>query len=338
MARPGNQKTCGLVFAVLLCWSLAVSHSWAIGLGDQRIGTASASFLRIGVGARAAGMGGAFVAVCDDVTSVAWNPAGLVLMDKSEIAFTYASWPADIGYSHLAFGTKSRLIDGAIGLQFGVLSTEMMETQEYYPYGTGRTFSFSDWLVGLTVAKRFTDRFSGGVAVKYVREELGVEVGGPTTNAIVLDAGTYYRIGPWNMRLAVALMNFGTQLTPGGSYHRENGSEITEADYDGFSPAMEFKFGISMMPWDTPDFSTLFDIELVHPADNAETIRMGLEARVLRVLALRAGYDLNADEMKTSFGAGVLADILGHEGGIDYAATLSEYLGSVHRLSLVFKL
>ena len=315
-----------------------ISSCLAVGLGDQRIGTASASFLRIGVGARAAAMGGAFTAVCDDVTSVAWNPAGLVLIDKSEIAFSYASWPADIGYSHLSFGTTSRLIDGAIGLQLGVLSTEMMETQEYYPYGTGRNFSFSDWLIGVTVAKRFTDRFSGGVAVKYVREELGVEVGGPTSSAIVLDAGTYYRIGPWNMRLAVALLNFGTQLTPDGTYERENGDETTESGYAGFSPAMEFKFGISMMPFDEPGFRTLFDIELVHPADNAETVRTGLEATISNVLALRAGYDWNANELKTSFGAGLLFEISSHEAGFDYAATLSEYLGTVHRLTLVFKL
>jgi hypothetical protein len=272
------------------------------------------------------------------VTCVAWNPAGLVLIDKTEVAFSYASWPADIGYSHLSIGTTSRLIDGAIGLQIGVLSTEMMETQEYYPYGTGRTFSFSDWLIGLTLAKRFTDRFSGGVAAKFVREELGVEVGGPTTNAIVLDAGTYYRIGPWNMRLAVALMNFGTQLTPNGDYQIENGDETTTSGYAGFSPAMEFKFGISMMPWDEPGFQTLFDIELVHPADNAETVRMGAEAIISNVLALRAGYDWNANELKTSFGAGVQAEIAGHQAGFDYAATLSEYLGTVHRLTLIFKL
>jgi hypothetical protein len=321
---------------VLLCLA-ASSACLAVGLGNQRVGTASATFLRIGVGARAAAMGGAFVAVCDDVTSVAWNPAGLVLIDGHEMAFSYASWPADIGYSHLSFGITSHMIDGAIGLQVGLLSTELMETQEYYPYGTGRTFSFSDWLVGLTVAKRFTDRFSGGVAAKYVREELGVEVGGPTTNAIVLDAGTYYRIGPWNMRLAVALMNFGTQLTPGGKYEKQNGSGTTESGYDGFSPAMEFKFGISMMPYDTPDFKMLFDIELVHPADNAETVRSGLEATLSRVLALRAGYDWNANEMKTSFGLGVLGEVAGREAGIDYAATLSEYLGTAHRLTLIFK-
>jgi hypothetical protein len=44
-------------------------------LGGQRVGTSSGSFLRIGVGARAAAMGGAYVAVCDDITACAWNPA-----------------------------------------------------------------------------------------------------------------------------------------------------------------------------------------------------------------------------------------------------------------------
>lgn len=323
-----------LLMALSLLWS---STCPAVGLGDQRVGTSSASFLRIGVGARAAAMGGAFVAVCDDVTAVAWNPAGLVLLERSEIAFAYTSWPADIGYSHLSFGMISGAIDGAIGLQLGVLSTELMETQEYYPYGTGRSFTFSDWLVGLTVAKRFTDRFSGGCAVKYIREELGVEVGGPATSAIVLDAGTYYRIGPWNMRLAVALMNFGTQLTPDGTYEVQNGGEITESGYEGFSPAMEFKFGISMMPYDEPGFRTLFDIELVHPADNAETVRTGLEATISEVLALRAGYDWNANEMKTSFGAGFMTTISRRQAGIDYAATLSEYMGTAHRLTLILK-
>jgi hypothetical protein len=65
---------------------------------------------------------------------------------------------------------------------------------------------------------------------------------------------------------------------------------------------------------------------------------MGLEAKISRVLALRGGYDWNANEMKASFGAGVLANIAQHEGGIDYAATFSEYLGTVHRLTLIFKL
>jgi hypothetical protein len=37
-----------------------------------------------GVGARAAGMGGAFIGVADDATAVSWNPAGLTQLDEPE--------------------------------------------------------------------------------------------------------------------------------------------------------------------------------------------------------------------------------------------------------------
>lgn len=43
-----------------------------------------------GHGARALGMGGAFLAVSDDSTASSWNPAGLVSIDKPEISFSFA--------------------------------------------------------------------------------------------------------------------------------------------------------------------------------------------------------------------------------------------------------
>jgi len=42
-------------------------------------------FLKIPVGARAVGMGGAFVAVADDATAPWWNPAGLVYLPYREV-------------------------------------------------------------------------------------------------------------------------------------------------------------------------------------------------------------------------------------------------------------
>ncbi len=41
-------------------------------------------FNLIGAGARARGMGGAFIGVADDATAVSWNPAGLVRLEKPE--------------------------------------------------------------------------------------------------------------------------------------------------------------------------------------------------------------------------------------------------------------
>lgn len=45
----------------------------------------AAEFLKIQVGARAAGMGGAFTAVSDDATAPYWNPAGMVYLPYREV-------------------------------------------------------------------------------------------------------------------------------------------------------------------------------------------------------------------------------------------------------------
>ncbi len=41
----------------------------------------------VGSGARALGMGGAFIAVADDATAASWNPGGLIQVEKPEISF-----------------------------------------------------------------------------------------------------------------------------------------------------------------------------------------------------------------------------------------------------------
>jgi long-subunit fatty acid transport protein len=44
------------------------------------------SYNPVGSGARAIGMGGAFIGVADDATAASWNPGGLVQLEKSEIS------------------------------------------------------------------------------------------------------------------------------------------------------------------------------------------------------------------------------------------------------------
>lgn len=46
---------------------------------------------KVGSGARALGMGSAFVAIADDATAASWNPAGLTQLERPEISFVY-SW------------------------------------------------------------------------------------------------------------------------------------------------------------------------------------------------------------------------------------------------------
>ncbi|MDU0459754.1 MAG: outer membrane protein transport protein [Geobacteraceae bacterium] len=50
----------------------------------------SSSMNPVGSGARATGMGGAFIAVADDATAASWNPAGLIHLEKPEISAVYS--------------------------------------------------------------------------------------------------------------------------------------------------------------------------------------------------------------------------------------------------------
>jgi len=43
----------------------------------------------VGSGARAMGMGGAFIGVADDATAASWNPGGLIQLDEAETSFVF---------------------------------------------------------------------------------------------------------------------------------------------------------------------------------------------------------------------------------------------------------
>ena len=87
-----------VALTVLLIFSEADLYAFII---YQDISIAS-SPNPVGSGARAIGMGGAFIAVADDATAASWNPAGLVQLERPELSIVgdYVSRSAD--YSSLS--------------------------------------------------------------------------------------------------------------------------------------------------------------------------------------------------------------------------------------------
>lgn len=65
---------------------------------DQGV-TISSSPNAVGSGARAMGMGGAFIAVADDATAASWNPAGLSQLKRPEFSFVFSYFSRREGYS-----------------------------------------------------------------------------------------------------------------------------------------------------------------------------------------------------------------------------------------------
>lgn len=90
----GNLSTIGaLVVAVvsILQVSLGVVPSFA---QVPRIEIPS-SINPVGSGARALGMGGAFIAVADDATAASWNPGGLIQLERPEVSIVGAYFKRD---------------------------------------------------------------------------------------------------------------------------------------------------------------------------------------------------------------------------------------------------
>ena len=92
-----------IILALYLYGSSLMQAQLLPVLGAQRAGTATAQFLKIGVGARATAMGDAFVAVANDASALYWNPAGISQFQTNEIIVSQTNWFVDIQHQFLVF-------------------------------------------------------------------------------------------------------------------------------------------------------------------------------------------------------------------------------------------
>jgi len=301
-------------------------------LGGQRVGTSAAQFLKIGIGARALGMGEAFVAVANDAEALYWNPAGIAQFSKNSVLFSHTQWLVDV---RLEYAGLVYHLDGAnsLGISVTYLYTEeMMETTELQPFGTGRYFDFGDFLIGLTYARNMTDKFSFGVTVKYMQEIIA-EL---TMQGLLFDLGTYYNTG-WNsLRFGVSVSNFGRDLEPSGefTYKNLNNETVRVKSYQSFSPPTIFRIGIAGEILDRGDHRVTTSIQLNHPNDNKENINFGAEYWWKKRIALRAGYKTARVEEDFSLGLGLNLPISFADFQLDYAYTNFGRLGNVNRFSI----
>ena len=309
-------------------------------LGGQRSGISAFQFLKLGVGPRAVGMGGAFVAVANDASSLYWNPAGLVQFPENLVLAAHTEYLVDIKHDYL--GVAYHLSDqDAIGASFSALHMDDMEiTTETQPFGTGRYFTFGDVAMGLTYAKKMTDQFSFGATVRYVEETLDVL----KMRAVMVDLGTYYWLGIGSMRFAVVISNFGSDVRPKGTLTTFDGTSV--GTFQSFSLPTVFMLGFAIDPVTTDEHVLTTSIQLNHPNDNSEHLRIGAEYRWRDTFFLRGGVKrtigqplLGADQTSEetfALSAGVKVPVTLSVVSADYAFASYGRLGAVHRLSVGF--
>lgn len=290
----------------------------------RKVGTAGAQFLKIGVGARAVGMGETFVAVADDATASWWNPAGVARITadgQAHVSLNHSTWPADISHEYFAYAFTYRGLPGSYAFTSTVLQMDPIPIRtEFSPGGTGENFDAGDFNLGVTWAKNLIDRFAFGVSVKYMH--LGLE--NENADGFIVDFGTLYFTDYKTIRIGMAIQSLGPSL------------KFAEQDFP--MPTM-FKVGAAMDAYQSEDHNVLVAFEFDHPADNAERASLGGEYSLKAfqpnvLLQLRAGYRYNRDEENLATGFGVeFPTGSGSWIRVDYAFSAMDFLDDVHKFS-----
>ncbi|MDT8346332.1 MAG: PorV/PorQ family protein [Flavobacteriaceae bacterium] len=168
----------------------------------------SNEFLNIGVDAASLGMGGAVIALTDDVNSGYWNPAGLLKVEKKQISLMHANYFANIAtYNYAAFATPldNNSALGVSLIRFGVddilNTTQLIDDQGNIDFDRISLFSAADYAFTVSYARNLPlDGLSIGANAKIIRRIIGDFA---SSWGFGIDLGAQFNKGPWQIGLMV---------------------------------------------------------------------------------------------------------------------------------------
>lgn len=163
----------------------------------------SNEFLRIGVSARAMGLGNAVVATSNDGTSGYWNPAGLVnISSKFQVNLLHSEYFAGIGqynYGSFAMPTETGVFGVSI-IRFGIddiqNTIDIQDPNGNINYDRIKKFSAADYGFLFSYAKRdmFLEGLNIGATVKLINRSIGDFA---KAYGFGIDLGAQYKRGKW---------------------------------------------------------------------------------------------------------------------------------------------
>ena len=324
-----------LAAGAVLCW-LAPGPAAAAKIYPSA-GTTSAAFLKIGVGARAVAMAGAYTALAEDPYAVYWNPAGLAFPYGRAAVFTHNEYFEGLGQEYfgytipgesIGFLKNGRLADGSLGLGLDYFYTPkdmerrsgLNEADPLNPISPVEG-KFKAYDLALSAAYGFNyDRdLRLGAALKFIRQSIDSDSG----NTAAVDLGALYDFN-WLDRQFTA--GFAVQnLGPGVKF---NGKR--------FDLPLVFKAGVSHRVYRN---GLLASFELDKPVDNYPSAVLGLEQPLSDRLFLRTGYRLRqyGNELGAFSGFAAGFGLVYDQFVFDYAFSPFGDLGTVHRFSLAYR-
>lgn len=187
--------------------------------------TTAVPFLMIAPDTRAGGMGDAGVASTPDANSIHWNAAKLAyLKQEMGLSISYAPWlRALVPDINLGYLSAYKRLGKQQTLGFSLLFFSLGSIQFTNSSGqvTG-SFTPHEYAVDVAYARKLSDKFSGGVALRYIYSNLtgDIYVGGVASKpgrAVAADISMYYQNDELEISDRKASLAFGLNISNIGS-------------------------------------------------------------------------------------------------------------------------
>jgi hypothetical protein len=310
-------KSKGVPFALILLLLYILSACPAISK-DSKSGTSSLSFLKLGAGARALGMGEAFCAQDDGVVSPFWNPAAPSRIQGTRLSFTHTQWFQDITADFFSSATK--VGENIFGLSLSVGRISDIEKRDTPTSEPLAFFDAHDAIASFSYARVLNNKFSLGASVKWIYEKIDIS----SASSLGFDLGGMFSLFAETGKPILQDITFGLAIL-------NLGSKI-KFEKESYHLPTQYKAGMSysVRRHDLKSDFTL-NLDVVKPRDDDTKVHLGGEYGLYQSFKLRLGYQLGYDEKDLSFGMGINY----RNYSIDYAFLPYESdLGDVHCISL----
>lgn len=304
---------------MLLMSILILNQPVIIYAGADNVGRCTAQFLKIDQGPRVVGMGGAGVAIADDVNATYWNPAGLVQLELREAIAARTAWFEDIKTNYLAYSQPLSPINKmkrTMGVGIILLNVDGIDGRDNTGIKT-TTLEADNLAFFLSYAFELQPRIDSGFTLKAIKQDLG----GYKGTGIAVDVGILSKYTE-KLSLGLNIQNIGPKL------------KTAEAKND---LPLNIKLGACYKP-ELFGEGTLLALDMDIPKDNKVNFHAGMEYWLTQSLALRLGYDKQAGY---STGIGFRSSGEGYFQGIvvqvDYGFISHEDFDNSHRFSFMTK-
>lgn len=271
---------------ILLLLFIGISHGQIeYGFDFSKSGSAGFQFLMIETNALSAGLSGASSTIKSGAKGSFDNVSTITRTNQFSISMSNVKWLAGSNLNSAALSIRrGNNVYGLGILSFNISSFE--ETTVSNPMGTGRKVSAGNSLLGLTIARNFTDKLSLGAHIKYVEELLDDY----KYSNFMVDIGSFYKTGFRNLNLAFVFQHLGPDITPINTKFR--------------SP-MLFRLGASDDIFRNDFLKMKLLFELIHPTDDEDYFTIAQELSISNKFILRYGNKIGEELLGQSVGIGI---------------------------------